>query len=151
MRQLENIGLRIKCLSHSLKRGLNYLSTSSLPEEFQSMTGTQGMFIGYIRSQRPNPVFQKDLEATFNIRRATATKILQLMETNGLIIREPVPEDARLKKLTPTPKGEQFADLLRNNIERMEREMTRDIPKEDLQTFLDVVDKIIQNIESLKN
>ena len=35
-------------------------------------------------------MFQRDVEAEFNIRRSTATGILQLMEKNGFLLREPV-------------------------------------------------------------
>ncbi len=33
-------------------------------------------------------IFQKDIEAEFNIRRSTATGILKLMEKNGFINRQ---------------------------------------------------------------
>ncbi len=144
-----HIGLKIKCLSNSVKRGLDYLSHTSLPEEFRNMTGTQGMFIGYIQSHAPNPIYQRDIETAFNIRRPTATKILQLMEQNGLIIREPVPEDARLKRLVPTEKGKLFNQLLQDNLQSMDRQIRKNISSEDLETFLRVLDQMIKNTEEM--
>lgn len=145
----ENIGLKIKCLSNSIKRGLNYLALTSLPEEFRNMTGTQGMFIGFIESHAPNPVFQRDIETAFNIRRPTATKILQLMEQNGLLIRKSVPEDARLKKLVPTEKGKLFNQLLQNNLKNMDKQIRKNISSEDLEIFIKVLDQMIKNTEEL--
>ena len=131
-----NIGLKIKCLSNSIKRGLNHLALTSLPEEFRNMTGTQGMFIGFIEAHAPNPIYQRDIETAFNIRRPTATKILQLMEQNELIVRESVPEDARLKKLVPTKKGKLFNQFLQNNLKNMDKQIK-------------VLDQMIQNVEEL--
>ena len=48
---------------------------------------------------------QKDFEQQFNIRRSTASNILALIEKNGLIQRESVPYDARLKKIVLTDKA----------------------------------------------
>jgi DNA-binding MarR family transcriptional regulator len=144
-----HIGLRIKCLSNSIKRGLNYLAMTSLPDEFKNMTGTQGMFIEYILSKEPRSVFQKDIESEFNIRRPTATKILQLMEQNGLLIRESVPTDARLKKLTPTDKGRLFNQLLHKNLLNIDNQIKKDISREDLDTFVRVLDQMIKNTQEL--
>ena len=43
-------------------------------------------------------VFQKDIEATFNIRRSTATGLLQCFRGNGFVKRVSVDYDARFKK-----------------------------------------------------
>ena len=51
-------------------------------------------------------VYQKDIEEEFQIRKSTATGILQLMEKNGFISRESSKKDARLKRIVPTPKAE---------------------------------------------
>lgn len=144
-----NIGLKIKCLSNSIKRGLNHLALTSLPEEFRNMTGTQGMFIGFIEAHAPTPIYQRDIETAFNIRRPTATKILQLMEQNELIVREPVPEDARLKKLVPTQKGKFFNQFLQNNLKNMDKQIRKNISNEDLEIFIKVLDQMIQNAEEL--
>ncbi len=62
-------------------------------------TMMQKMFLGYLEVHEDQPVFQKDLESAFHIRRSTATGILQIMVRDGLIVREPVEDDARLKRL----------------------------------------------------
>ena len=48
-------------------------------------TMMQKMFLGYLDAHEGQPVFQKDLEAAFHIRRSTATGILQIMERDGLL------------------------------------------------------------------
>ena len=56
-------------------------------------TMMQKMFLGYLEVHEDQPVFQKDLESAFHIRRSTATGILQIMVRDGLIVREPVEDD----------------------------------------------------------
>ena len=52
-------------------------------------TMMQKMFLGYLEVHEDQPVFQKDLESAFHIRRSTATGILQIMMRDGLIVRAP--------------------------------------------------------------
>ena len=49
-------------------------------------------------------IYQKDIEQEFKVSRATASNMLQLMERKGLIVRESVSCDARLKKISLTRK-----------------------------------------------
>ena len=56
-------------------------------------------------------IYQKDVEKEFQIRRSTATGTLQILEKNGFIRREPVKQDARLKKLVPTDKAKEYASI----------------------------------------
>ena len=73
-------------------------------EEFSKVTGMQGMIIHYLLVADGDR-FQKDVETQFRFRRSTATGILQLMEQHGLLRREPVPQDGRLKRLVLTDKA----------------------------------------------
>ena len=56
------------------------------------------------------PGVPADVEAAFNLSRSTTTNILQLMEKNGIIRREGVDYDARLKRLVPTEKAVQMEE-----------------------------------------
>ena len=50
-------------------------------------------------------MFQRDVEQVFSLSRSTATGILQQLEEKGLLRRESVPSDARLKKPGAHPAG----------------------------------------------
>ena len=81
-------------------------------------TMMQKMFLGYLEVHEDQPVFQRDLESAFHIRRSTATGILQIMVRDGLIVREPVEGDARLKRLVavfPRHDAGQFAHFFRQH------------------------------------
>ena len=95
MKKERQLGLEIRKLNNLVKRYME----SKKPEEFDKSTGVHGWAIRYFYENCDTDVFQRDFEARFSIRRSTATNMLKLMEKNGIIYREPVPYDARLKKL----------------------------------------------------
>ena len=95
----KDCGMWINILSHMLKKRMN-ANTQSL-----GITGVQSHDMHYILVKcADGPVFQRDVERAFSLSRSTATGILQLMEKNGFLLREPVAYDARLKKLVLTPR-----------------------------------------------
>lgn len=81
-------------LSNKLRRKLDMLSSR---KEF---SGSQGRTLYFLLAQSDD-VFQKDIEEEYSIRPSTATELLKQMEKNGLIVREPVSYDNRLKKNCP--------------------------------------------------
>ena len=93
-----DVGRLINTLSHQLKRQM------CVQEEEDSLTtNMQRLVLHYILFQSlQRDIYQKDVEKEFQIRRSTATGTLQILEKNGFITREPVKQDARLKKLMPT-------------------------------------------------
>ena len=93
----KDCGMWIHLLSHKLKKRMN-ANVQSL-----GLTGTQSRIMHYILVKcSDGPVFQRDVESTFGLSRSTATGILQSMEKSGMIVRESVLSDARLKSLIPT-------------------------------------------------
>lgn len=139
------IGLEVKILSNLIKRRIG---NSKIIQETDKMTGTHGYIIGYIYNNwNKGDIFQRDLEEEFSIRRSTATGILQLMEKNGLIIREPVPYDARLKKLTLTPKAIAVHEAVIKEFERIEAELAEGLTKDEIHTFLYIINKMKGNME----
>ncbi len=98
-----DVGKIINRISHQLKRRMN------CHEEEDSLTNMQRHVLHYILLQSMSrDIYQKDVEAEFQIRRSTATGILQLLEKNGFILRKAEDRDARLKKIVPTEKAEKI-------------------------------------------
>lgn len=56
----------------------------------------------------------------FSITRSTASRVLSLMEKKGLITRESVERDARVRKIVLTAQGEQIARDLRSDAALLE-------------------------------
>ena len=126
-----------------------YMDNDASKMYVEKMTGTHGWAIGFFFHNRDKDIFQKDFEQEFNIRRSTASNILSLIEKNGLIKRENVPYDARLKKITLTQKALDVQSVVDDAFERLEDKLRKDISEEDLQVFFRVIDKINSNLERI--
>lgn len=139
------VGFQINMVSNLIKRRL-HLSGNELEQDH--VTSMQGRVIGYLYENRDRDVFQRDLEAEFSVRRSTVTGILQLMEKNQLICRESVSYDARLKKLTLTEKAVAFHQEFIKEIQKVEKQLTRGLTEQEIDTFFILIEKIKQNLQS---
>ena len=118
-------GAWINLLAHQVKKRMN-ATLSDL-----GITGVQSRVMHYILEHgQDGPVFQRDVEAAFNLSRSTTTNILQLMEKNGIIRREGVDYDARLKRLVPTEKAVQMEEQVRECARLLEQRITRGLTDE---------------------
>lgn len=94
-------------------------------------------------------VYQKDIEEEFQIRKSTATGILQLMEKNGYIYRESAKQDGRLKRIVPTKKAEDIRPSILDHIDRTEKLLLSGISPEDAKLCRRVMWKMHENLEKI--
>lgn len=127
-------------LSNQIRRRLDALSAK------RGMSGSQGRVLHFVLAQSED-VYQKDIELEFFLRPPSATQLLKLMEKNGLIRRESTAQDARLKKITVTDRAAVLIGEVIPDLEEMERDLTRDIPPEQLAVFFQVIEKMSKNLE----
>lgn len=83
------------------------INTYSRANGVEDVTPMHGWILRYLYKNRDREIFQRDIEREFSITRSTVTNILQLMERKGYILRQSVPQDARLKRLILTDEGAQ--------------------------------------------
>ena len=132
-------------------RKLNILIKRELDSERRNakidfpMTRLQGEVIIFIISSKQD-IFQKDIEKHLNIRRSTATNLLNTMEKNGLIKRETVQSDARLKKIAVTPRAIEITDNFHNHFFRMENKLSKNLTKQQKDEFLEMLKIMQQNM-----
>ena len=138
------VGFEIRNLNNLIKRDIE----NTHPVELDRAKGVHGWAIRYFYENSHKDVFQKDFEDFFSIRRSTATQILQLMEKNGLIVRESCSNDARKKKITLTDRAVEIHKLIVADIEKRENRIKQGISEEELDTFYNVIDKIKANLEA---
>ena len=144
MEKERKIGFEIRNLNNLIKRDIE----NTHPAELDRAKGVHGWAIRYFFENAHKDIFQKDFEEFFSIRRSTATQILQLMEKNGLIIRECCSDDARKKKIILTYKAVEIRKMIVADIEKREKRITQGITEEELDTFYNVIDKIKANLEA---
>ncbi len=143
MKKERQLGFEIRTVSNLIKRYLE----SEKPAEFDKSTGVHGWALRYFYENRNRDIFQRDFEVRFSIRRSTATNILKLMEKNGIIYRESVDYDARLKKIVLTERAIDIHKKAVKNIQEFENTLKKGITNEELVSFYNVVDKIKANLE----
>ena len=140
------IGFEINHCARIIRR---YMDTNTVKSHVDEMIGTHGWAVGYFYENRDRDIFQKDFEKEFDIRRSTASNILALMEKNGLIIRQSVEQDARLKKIVLTQKAVDIHRKVESAFQKMEEDISQGISDEEMEAFLKTVDKIKSNIERM--
>ena len=79
--------------------------------------------------------------------RSTATGILQLMEKNGLIVRESVASDARLKSLIPTEQAAHLDAQIGELLRKSEQCLTDGLSSEQLAQFLETAAHMAANLD----
>ena len=141
----EEIGFQLRTLSNLCKR---MVDQTAFPGQERPATGMHGWIIGFLYENRDRDVFQRDIQEQFSVRRSTVTGILQLMEKNGLITRESVDEDARLKKIVLTQKAIEQHEAIHRSIQELEARLSAGLTPEEKQTFLALCEKIRANIDS---
>lgn len=143
-----HVGYEIKALDQLIRRAIVNIS---LKNGMDQVTVMHGWIIGYLYRNREKDIYQKDLEAEFQITRSTVTSILKLMEKKGYIERVSVEKDARLKKLILTEKA---IAIQRKNCmdinQILEKQLIRDISPEEMEIFCRVLHRMRHNLEEEK-
>lgn len=136
------ISHEVKVLAHLLRRAFDRSETREYAEQ---MTGSNIRVIGYL-AHAGGDVFQRDLEAHFSVRRSTASRMVQSLVDKGLIRRESVDSDGRLKRLVLTEQGRELDRQVLSALEDIDRRMTDGISREELASFLEVLEKMKANL-----
>lgn len=135
---------RVKSLSNQIRR---LMERTALTRNDTNLTGMQFAVLGFLNRRRDVESFQKDVEAEFNVRRSTATVMLQVLEREGFIRRESFTGDARLKRIILTDKAVELGKVARLHILEVQSKLTKDIDPAELERFCGTIEKLIQNAQ----
>ena len=139
--------LRILCLANCLSRELGALNTE---RSSAGISHVNAQIMSYLAMYEGQDVFQRDIEEVFSIRRSTVSKVVSLMEAKGLIEREAVEQDARLKKLKLTQKAREIHEVAAREFTDFERRVTQSLTDEEIIALTALLDKIGSALESDK-
>lgn len=141
------IGIKLFRIANAIRR-MTFNESMRSGNGDEQPTGTQEMFLAYMSAvEDEQEILQKDLEGWFNIRRSTATEILKRMERKGLIIRESVPYDKRIKRIVLTEKAHQLCEENFGRILVTENKLIQGFTNEEVQEFIRLLSKLQKNIE----
>lgn len=142
------MGIRreIMGLTNQLRRNADAVTARYGGKHF---TGMQSFILAYLYdcAEEGREVFQRDIEREFYIGRSTASGILSLMEKNGLILRLSVPQDARLKKLAPTPKAGEICRAIRSDLDRIDASFENALTPEEKEQMMAMLEKLWKAVE----
>lgn len=141
------VGRELRKLNNLISREVS-ASTKTLEDRADhNVTEMHLNIVEYLVEAGPEGVMQRDIEEAFTVRKSTASRILKLMEKNGIIERHGVDYDARLKKIVLTEAAAQHQRQMRGKVKRMEERLTAGISEEELEQFFAVLEKMQRNIE----
>ena len=138
---MQNIGKLIHNVDVKLKR-----KTDRLASDYD-LTSVQFIVMELIYLTPANQdLFQRDLEATLDVRRSTISSVLGLLEKKGYVRRESVCSDARLKKLALTPSGEAMYLEFKSCLTAAEAEDFQFFSDEEKATLLQLLERLSASI-----
>ncbi len=148
--QETTVGLELRILSNLSMR---IIDKRGGKEKVDAATGSNGWILRFLAEAEKDgrDIYQKDIEQKFCITRSTVSKVLSLMEQKGLIERQSVRGDARLKKITITDKARELHDIMIGDGLMLENIIQKNLTEEEIKTFCAITKKIKANLkESLE-
>ena len=140
--QESKLGLKIYYLTKLIRKQIEQNRNDT------KFTGMQGQVLHYLLGQKDDcDIFQKDIEYEFQIKRSTATELLQSLEEKQYIKRIPTSYDARLKRIYLLDKAKQLAPEVEGVLSDIDETIMQNIEKQDLDTFVHVLDQMIDNMK----
>lgn len=115
--------------------------------EKNNLTHTQARVLKFLYDNRDRKVYQTTLEKEVDVRRSTISGVLDTMEKNNLIIRKNSSDDARKKEIALTLVSLNKHKEIAQKIANFERDLLRGITKEEVDTFIEVIDKLKENLK----
>ena len=114
-------------------------------------TPTQMRIVDYILNNiDKEDIYQKDIEEALKLSKATVSDVLYRMEKNGLIERNTNPNDTRSKKILLSKEAKQLHEVNKKRLQELEKKAGEDITSEELETFSNILNKMIKNLENKK-
>lgn len=143
MEREQHLGFQLRMLQNEIMR---YIDQRARQQGLDEVTLSNGWILNLLSESGEKDVFQKDIEIECGIARSTVTGVVKLMEHKGLIRRESVPYDARLKKLTLTEKGAAVSDCMSAIFRDCERVMSEGLTPKERAAFETTLRRLHDNL-----
>lgn len=129
---------------------INSIGVKDMPK-YPSVTTTQIQIMEYIISRPKKCALQKEFEKVLGLSRATVSSVLITMEKNGLIVRITDNTDNRTKKIVLSSNAQRVFNSSKEKIKKIEDICLKDITEKDLNTFINVLSKMTENLKEERN
>ncbi|RSX58720.1 MarR family winged helix-turn-helix transcriptional regulator [Bifidobacterium samirii] len=140
------LSMDLRALTRSIDRYLG----ETMPPSACDATGGNAHIIMFLARNRDRDVYQHTIEQKFCITRSTASRVLALMEKKGMIVRESVDHDARLKKIVLTDQADAIVNDLRRSGADMERRLMAGLSAQELETLASCIARMRANLDDAR-
>lgn len=141
---VKQVGFQLKILDLMFRRNMEAHFRKS---GFEGMSVINVWIIEYLSHNDNKNIFQKDIEKRFNIGKSSIAGTLKGMEEKGLIVRQSVEGDARLKRVCLTDKGREYACEMEQGKRDMEQKVSEGISEEEMNHFFSIIKKMQDNLK----
>ena len=138
------IGYKIRLIHNQIHKRME---AKKQENEKEPLTGMQRWTLGFLRDHDGKDIYQKDIETEFSVSRATASNMLAVMERKGLVRRETVEHDARLKKLVLTDKARTMEERSEQDMREMEALLEKGLSDEEVKDLKKYLDRMLLNLD----
>jgi len=141
---VKQVGFQLKILDLMFRRNME---AHFRKNGFDGISVINVWIIEYLSHNDNKNIFQKDIEKRFNIGKSSIAGTLKGMEEKGIIVRQSVEGDARLKKVCLTDKGREYVCKVEQGKIDMEQKVSEGISEEEMNHFFSVVKKMQDNLK----
>ena len=107
----------------------------------------QMSIIKYLRENKTENIYQKDIQNNLGISKAAISDVLQTMEKKEMITRIPSKVDGRKIKIVLTDKGNKLYKEVETNMQEVDQIIKENITQEEIEEFIRISHKIKENIK----
>ena len=92
---------------------------------------------------------QKDIEEYFYLKNPTVTGILDRLEKKSFVVRKVSDKDRRKRIVTLTASSRKIHDEVNNCINSFMKKAYQSVTKEEIETFINMINKVSYNLENI--
>lgn len=140
----EDMGILIMRTATMIRRRAD---SNTYMSRVRKITGANGWILRYLDENDGKAVYQKDIEEKFGVTRSTVSKVLKGMEAKGLLYRQNVSSDARLKQLILTEEGRQISHRASEERLELENRIKEGLSEEEVDTLRHLLMKVADNMK----
>lgn len=137
----KHIGKELKELLNLLKRNMEKNT------KIKDISPGQVRILNYIIVNSDKNIIQRDIEEEFNIRRSSATELIQKLEKKELLYRVEDENDKRIKILKVTEKGIELESNIYKYICICEQKISQGLTEDEINFFFSITEKMKRNLE----
>ena len=140
------ITMQLRALHCGIRK---YFDRLPAKQEIDHITGMHGWLLGYLSDHADRTLCQRDLERELSMSRSAVSKLLKLMEENGLVMRVRIAGDDRLKKIELTDRARQYLSRFEADNRRIEQQLTAGFSPQELDLLRTYLNRMRENLNGM--